>query len=213
MYINEMANDSAVMLEVKSKEGKELSLATQVIGGYEAGEYKMVLVEALRHNGHLLKFEAVTCYAYITNAEDNKVYKFKLQGVIKREQEGQVYHCLISNENVSEENRRGAKRFGVGAKGTIQILGTTTTSRGYVHDISATGISFLVADSSLSVGDKVKISFEHEITGVQLGVAAQIVRSEERDRGTLFGCIVHKHDAKYTMLISYLMRQECKVRS
>ncbi len=213
MFINEVAEGSAVMLEVKTKDGKEMTLETQVIGVFEAGEYKMAFVEALRHEGRLLTFDSVTCYAYITNAEDNKIYKYKLKGIIKREKDGQVYHCLISNDDVAEENRRGAKRFGVSAKGTIQLLGNTSSLRGYVRDISATGISFLVADSKLDIGDKVSISFEHEITGAQIKVIAEIVRCVEQEKGTLFGCQVHKHDAKFTMLISYLMRQECKVRS
>lgn len=212
MYINEMANESAVSIDVKNKEGKEVTLETKIVGSYEAGGYRMVLVEALRHNGQLLIFNSVICQATVTNADDNKLYKYRLQAVVKREYEGNVYHCLISNEDAAEENRRGAKRFGVGDKANIQILGTTNVLKGYVHDISATGISFLVNDAKLVVGDKVAISFVHEITGAQVKVVAQIVRQEEREKGVKYGCLVQKHDAKYNMLIAYLMRQECKVK-
>uniref|UniRef100_UPI004056C962 PilZ domain-containing protein n=1 Tax=Acetatifactor sp. TaxID=1872090 RepID=UPI004056C962 len=212
MYINEMAVGSEVLLEVKNKEGKEVTLTTQIVSAYEAGGYKMVLVEALRHNGHLLVFSAVTCTAMVTNAEDGRLYVYKLQGVLKRENEGTIYHCLIANEDVAEENRRGAKRFGVGEKASIQILGTTNVLRGHVHDISATGISFLVNDAHLNMGDKVAISFTHEITGATVKVVAEVVRQQEHEKGVKFGCVVQKHDAKYNMLISYLMRQECKVK-
>lgn len=212
MFINEMAVGSFVSIDVKNKEGKEVTLETHIVDGFEAGDYRMVLVEALRHNGQLLVFNSVICLATVTNADDGKLYKYKLQGVVKREQDGNMYHCLISSDDATEENRRGAKRFGVGDKANIQILGTTNTLKGYVHDISATGISFLLNDANLVEGDKVAVSFTHEITGAQVKVIAQVVRLEERDKGVKYGCMVQKHDAKYNMLISYLMRQECKVR-
>ena len=212
MYINEMAIGSAVSVNAKNKDGKEVNLDTTIIGAYDGGQYKMVLVEALRHNGQILVFESVACQAFITNADDNKIYKFRLPAIAKREQDGKLYHCLISSDNASEENRRGAKRYGLSAKGTLQILGTASNVKGYVRDVSATGISFLASDANLSIGDKVSISFKHEMTGAQLKVVAQIVRMQEQDKGTLYGCLIHKHDAKYTLMISYLMRQECKVR-
>lgn len=212
MFIHEMAEGSIVQVEVKNKEGKELTLATEVVGSYDGGEYKMVLVEALRHNGQILVFNSVTCQAYINNAADNQIYIYKLQAVLKKEQDGKVYHCLICSDDVAAENRRTAKRFGVSAKGTIQALGGTTKLKGYVRDLSATGVSFIVSASSLNIGDKVSISFVHELSGVQIKIVAQIVRREEEEKGTFFGCVVHKHDAKYTQLIAYLMRQECKVR-
>ncbi len=212
MYINEMASGSTVSIEVKNKEGKEVTLETLAVSGYDAGGYKMLLVEALRHNGQLLVFNSVTCEALVTNADDNKLYKYRLQAVVKREHEDNVYHCLISNENAAEENRRGAKRFGVGEKANIQIMGTTSALKGYVHDISATGIALLLSDAKLVVGDKVTISFTHEITGIQVRVAAEIIRQEELEKGIRYGCIVHKHDAKYSTLLAYLMRQECRVR-
>lgn len=213
MFINEMAGESLVALEVKNKEGKEVILETQVVSSFEAGDYKMVLVEALRHNGQILAFNSVMCTAYITNAEDGKMYKYRLQGIAKREQEGITYHCLISNEDAAEENRRGAKRFKLGAKANIQLLGGGSgTLRAMLNDMSATGISFRMAEAKLMIGDMVSVSFEHDITGAQLKVVAQIVRTQELEKGVLFGCVVKKHDAKYNMLISYLMRQECKVR-
>lgn len=213
MFINEMASGSMVALEVKNKEGKEVVLETQVVSSFEAGDYKMVLVDALRHNGQILSFNSVMCTAYITNTEDGKMYKYKLQGIVKREQNGETYHCMISGEDAAEENRRGAKRFPVGAKGTVQVLGGGSGGlRAVVHDMSATGISFRMSEAKLLVGDMVSISFEHEVTGAQLKVVAQIVRTQELEKGVLFGCVVKKHDAKYNMLISYLMRQECKVR-
>lgn len=212
MYINEMANGSTVSINVKNKEGKEVTLETQMVGPYEAGDYKMALVEALRYDGQLLVFETVACYATVTNADDQKLYKYKLRAIVKREFEGKVYHCLISNEDATEENRRGAKRFGVGEKADIQLLGTMNVLKGYVHDVSATGISFLVGDGKLDVGDKVAISFVHEITGAQVKVVAQIVRLENKEKGVKCGCVIQKHDAKYNMLIAYLMRQECKVK-
>lgn len=212
MFINEMANGSEVSLDVKNKEGKEITLTTKIVGSYDAGDYKMSLVEALRHDGQLLVFDSVICTAYIVNADDGKLYKYRLQAVAKREYEGTVYHCLICSDNVSEENRRSAKRFGLGARGSLQVVGGTTGMRGYVHDISATGISFLVPKGSVVIGETVKINFTHDITGFNIGVVAQVVRTEEKDKGTLYGCVVHKHDAKYTQLIAYLMRQECKVR-
>lgn len=212
MFINEMASGSLVSIGVRNKEGKEVVLDTQIVGAYEAGDYKMVLVDALRHNGQLLVFNSVICEALVSNADDNRLYRFKLQGIVKRESEGTIYHCLISSDNATEENRRGAKRFGVGEKATIQLLGAGNTLRGHVLDISATGVAFSVSGSELAVGDKVGISFMHEITGIQIKVTAQIVRQEERDKGMKYGCALHKHDSKYNMLLAYLMRQECKVR-
>lgn len=212
MYINEIASGSEVSIEVKNKEGKELTLSAQIVGAYENAGLKMVLVEALRHEGQILVFNSVSCQAAITNADDSKVYRYKLQAVLKRELEGKVYHCLISNEDVAEENRRAAKRFGVSAKANIQVMGTTNVLKGYVRDISATGIAVLVGESKIEVGDKIAVSFEHEVTGAQLRVVAQIVRKAEQDKGILYGCLVQKHDAKYTMLLAYLMRQECKTR-
>lgn len=212
MFINQMAEGSAVQIEAKNKDGKEVNLNTEVAGVYEAGEYKMVLVDALRHNGQILVFNSVSCQAYITNADDNKIYKFKLQAILKKEQDGKIYHCLISNEDATEENRRTAKRFGLSAKGTMQLLGSTSQIKGYVRDLSATGISFLASVSGLKIGDKVSIGFVHEISGLNVKVVAQIVRTQEQEKGTLFGCVLNKHDAKYTQVISYLMRQECKVK-
>lgn len=212
MYINEMPNGSAVLLEVKNKEGKEVSLHTVVTGAFDGGDYKMVLVEALKHNGQLLVFNSVICHAEITNIEDGRAYKYKLQAVVKREYDGNVYHCLISSEDVSEENRRGAKRFGVGERSDIQVLGSNSILKGYVHDISATGISILAAETQIAIGDKIAVAFDHAITGAHIKVVAQVIRIAEHDKGTLFGCRVIKHDAKYTLLISYLMRQECKVK-
>lgn len=212
MYINEMPNGSAVLLDVKNREGKELSLHTTVTGAFDGGDYKMVLVEALRHDGQLLSFNSVICYATITNLDDGRAYKYKLQTVVKREYDGNVYHCLISGEDASEENRRGAKRFGLSEKADIQVLGGTTVLKGYVHDISATGISVLAPETKIAIGDKIAVAFDHEITGAHLKVVAQVIRSADHDKGTLFGCQILKHDAKYTLLISYLMRQECKVK-
>lgn len=212
MFINEIAAGSIVELLVKNKEGREVRLSSEAFMALEEGEHRMLLVEAFTHNGQLLVFSSVMCQAIITNADDNKIYKFRLRAVLKKEHEGKIYHCLVSNEEVTEENRRTAKRFGISAKGTIQILGNTSTIKGYVRDISATGISFLVAASSLQIGDKVSVSFVHELSGAKVKVVAQIVRSVDEEKGTLFGCVVHKHDAKYTQVIAYLMRQECKVR-
>lgn len=212
MFIDEIASESVVELLVKNKEGREITLTSSVVMALDEGEHKMVLVEPFMHNGQLLVFSSVMCQASITNAEDNKIYVFRLRAVLKKEHEGKIYHCLVSNEEVSEENRRSAKRFGLSAKGSVQLLGNTATIKGYVRDISATGISFLVAASSLQIGDKVTVSFVHDLSGAKVKVVAQIVRSVEEEKGTLFGCVVHKHDAKYTQVISYLMRQECKVR-
>jgi len=212
MYINEMAIESEVSIDVKNKEGKEMTFNTRAVGNFDAGNYKMLFVEAIRHNGHLLSFESVACTAYIANAEDGRLYKFKLQGIAKREHEGQTCHCLISCEDAAEENRRNAKRFGLSARGTLQVVGGGSGMRGFVHDVSATGISFLMGSGSVSHGDTVKIGFTHDITGFNISVVAQVVRIEERDKGMLYGCQIHKHDAKYTQLVSYLMRQECKVK-
>lgn len=212
MFINEVASESTVELLVKNKEGREINLTSVVVVALDQGEHKMVLVEPFTHNGQMLVFTSVMCQASITNAEDGKIYKFRLRAVLKKEHEGKIYHCLVSNEEVSEENRRTAKRFGISAKGTVQLLGNTSSIKGYVRDISATGISFLVAASSLQIGDKVSVSFVHELSGAKVKVVAQIVRTVEEEKGTLFGCVIHKHDAKYTQVISYLMRQECKVR-
>lgn len=213
MFINEVASESVVELLVKNKEGREIVLTSVVVMPLSEGEHRMILVEPFMHEGHLLVFNSVMCQASITNADDNKIYKFRLRAVAKKEHEGKIYHCLVSNEEVNEENRRTAKRFGLSAKGSIQLLGNTATMKGYVRDISATGISFLLAASSLQIGDKVSVDFVHELSGARVKVVAQIVRSVEEEKGTLFGCVVHKHDAKYTQVISYLMRQECKVRN
>ncbi len=212
MYINEMAEGSFVSIDVKNKEGKEVTLESVIVSGFEAGSYRMVLVEALRHNGQLLVFNSVICQAMVTNAEDGKLYKFKLQGVVKREQDGNVYHCLISADDAAEENRRSAKRFGVSERANIQLIGATTAMKGYVQDMSATGIGVMMVDAKLGVGDKIMISFTHEITGMAVKVMAEVVRQQDLEKGVKFGCIVHKHDAKYNMLLSYLMRQECRVR-
>lgn len=212
MYINEMPNGSAVLLDVRNREGKELSLHTTVTGSFDGGDYKMVLVEALKHDGKLLTFNSVICYATITNLDDGRAYKYKLQAIVKREYDENVYHCLISGEDASEENRRGAKRFGLSEKADIQVLGGTTVLKGYVHDISATGISVLASETKIAIGDKIAVAFDHEITGAHLKVVSQVIRSAEHDKGTLFGCQILKHDAKYTLLISYLMRQECKAK-
>lgn len=213
MFINEIANESVVELFVKNKEGREIILTSIVVLPMDEAGQRMVLVEPFMHEGHLLVFNSVMCQASITNAEDNRIYKFRLRAVAKKEHEGKVYHCLVSNEEVSEENRRTAKRFGLSSRGNIQLLGNTMAIKGYVRDISATGLSFLVASSSLQIGDKVSVDFVHELSGAKVKVVAQIVRCVEEEKGTLFGCVVHKHDAKYTQVISYLMRQECKVRT
>jgi len=212
MFINEMANGSEVSIDVKNKEGKEITLNTRIVGNYDAGDYKMALVEALRHDGQLLVFDSVICTAYISNADDGKLYKYRLQAVAKREYEGTVYHCLICSDNVTEENRRSAKRFGLSARGMLMVVGGTNGMRGYVHDVSATGVSFLVGTGSVMIGDMVKIGFTHDITGFNINIVAQVVRSEQKEKGNLYGCVIHKHDAKYTQLISYLMRQECKLK-
>lgn len=212
MFINEIASESVVELQVKNKEGKEINLVTTVVMPMEAIENRMILVEPFRHNDQLLTFSSVMCVASITNAADNKVYKFRLRAVLKTEHEGKIYHCLVSNEEVNEENRRSAKRFGVSAKGTLQLLGNTSIIKGYVRDISATGIAFFVTGTNLNIGDKVSVAFSHDMTGAKVKVIAQIVRIVEEEKGVLFGCVVHKHDAKYTQVISYLMRQECKTR-
>lgn len=212
MFINEIAMESEVSIDVKNKEGREMTFNTKVVGSFDAGVYKMLFVEALRHNGQLLSFDSVICTAYIVNAEDSRLYKFRLQGIAKREHEGATCHCLISSEEVTEENRRTAKRFGLSARGTLQVVGSTSAMRGFVHDVSATGISFLMGTGNVAIGDTVKIGFTHDITGFNISVVGQVVRSEERDKGILYGCLIHKHDAKYTQLVSYLMRQECKVK-
>jgi len=212
MFINEIASESVVELQVKNKEGKEINLVSTVVLPMEGSQNRMVLVEPFRHNDQLLTFSSVMCVASITNAADNKVYKFRLRAVLKTEHEGKIYHCLVSNEEVNEENRRSAKRFGISAKGVMQILGSTSTIKGYVRDVSATGIAFYVTACSLAVGDKVSISFTHDMSGAKVKVIAQVVRVVEEEKGVLFGCVVHKHDAKYTQVISYLMRQECKIR-
>ncbi len=212
MFINEIASESVVELQVKNKEGKEINLVSTVVLPMQGIENRMVLVEPFKHNDQLLTFSSVMCVASITNAEDNKIYKFRLRAVLKTEHEGKVYHCLVSNEEVNEENRRSAKRFGISAKGSIQLLGNTSTIKGYVRDISATGISFFVTAASLNIGDKISVAFAHDMTGAKVKVIAQIVRTVEEEKGVLFGCVVHKHDAKYTQVISYLMRQECRTR-
>jgi len=212
MFINEIASESVVELQVKNKEGKEINLMTTVVMPMEGIENRMVLVEPFKHNDQLLTFSSVMCVASITNSEDNKIYKFRLRAVLKTEHEGKVYHCLVSNEEVKEENRRSSKRFGLSAKGVMQVLGSTSTIKGYVRDVSATGIAFFVTASSLGVGDKVSVSFTHDMSGAKVKVVAQIVRIVEEEKGVLFGCVVHKHDAKYTQVISYLMRQECRTR-
>lgn len=212
MFINEVASESAVELLVKNKEGREISLTSVVVAALDGDEHRMVLVEPFMHNGQVITFSSVMCQASITNAEDNKIYKFRLRAILKKEHEGKLYHCLVSNEEVDEENRRSAKRFGISAKGTVQLLGNTSTIKGYVRDISATGISVLISGSNLRIGDKITVSFIHDMSGVKVKVDAQVVRCIQEEKGTLFGCVVHKHDAKYTQVISYLMRQECKVR-
>jgi len=212
MFINEIASESVVELQVRNKEGKEIVLHSTVVMPIEGIDNRMVLVEPFRHNDQILTFSSVLCIATITNSEDNKIYRFKLRGVLKTERENEVYHCLVCNEEVSEENRRNAKRFGVSARGDIQLLGTNTTIKGYVRDVSATGIAFFVNACNLCVGDKVSVAFSHDMTGARVKVIAQIVRIVEEEKGVLFGCVVHKHDAKFTQVVSYLMRQECKIR-
>jgi len=213
MFINEIASESIVEMQVKNKEGKEIVLFSTVVMPVEGIDNRMVLVQPFKHNDQLLTFSSVMCVATITNSEDNKIYKFKLRAVLKMEHEDNIYHCLISNEEVSEENRRNAKRFGISARGDIQVLGNTSSIKGYVRDLSATGIAFFVNTCNLSIGDKVTIAFTHDMTGARVKVIAQIVRIVEEEKGVLFGCVIHKHDAKYTQVISYLMRQECKIRS
>ena len=84
MFINEIASESVVELQVKNKEGKEINLVSTVVVPMEGIENRMVLVEAFRHNDQLLTFSSVMCVASITNSADNKVYKFRLRAVLKR---------------------------------------------------------------------------------------------------------------------------------
>lgn len=212
MFINEMASESIVELQVRNKEGKEINFVSMVVLPIEGIDNRMVLVEPFRHNDQLLNFSQVACVATITNTEDHKVYKFKLRGILKTEHEGNLYHCMVCNDDVKEENRRSSKRFGLSCRGDIQLLGNTSTIRGYVRDVSATGIAFFVTASSLAIGDKVSIAFSHDMTGAKVKVVAQIVRIVEEEKGILYGCLIHKHDVKYTQVVSYLMRQECRTR-
>lgn len=212
MFINEIASESIVELQVKNKEGKEINFISTVVLPIEGVDNRMLLVEPFRYNDQLLSFSSVMCTATITNSEDNKVYKFRLRGVLKMEHEGKLYHCMVSNEEVKEENRRSSKRFGLSTRGDIQLLGNTSIVKGYVRDVSATGIAFFVTACSLAIGDKVSIAFTHDMTGAKVKVIAQIVRIVEEEKGILFGCVIHKHDAKYTQVVSYLMRQECRTR-
>jgi len=212
MFINEIASESVVELQVKNKEGKEINLTSTVVLPMEGVENRMILVEPFKYNDQLLTFSSVMCVASISNSADGKIYKFRLRAVLKTEHEGKIYHCLVSNEEVKEENRRSSKRFGLSAKGVIQLVGNTSVIKGYVRDVSATGIAFFANACSLAIGDKVSVSFTHDMTGAKVKVVAQVVRIVEEEKGILFGCLVHKHDAKYTQVISYLMRQECRTR-
>lgn len=159
------------------------------------------LADVIEKNGKYVGFhtESSASSIIVSSVVDQKPYQWKDARIITAVFKKQVYHLIMSNQDVRECNRRGSFRQWVGSQGTLKI-GLAPGSRDVlVKDLSTSGIGLIVDPlpdrSTPKIGDVVLINFTDNIGGsgssreFSFNLKATVCRTAEETRGrTILGC-------------------------
>ena len=179
MLLHELVPESEATLTCKVGKDKRC-FKTKVVGPYK--EEKSLLVEPIRYNGFVVNFN-INNIVLETQVDKNKAMVFrvdKIQNVIVK---GQTYHLLISEEDASAINRRDYVRVPLGVECTLRYGLKRTEVNCYVHDISATGISFNIKEQvDIKRGDEISCSFVYGENRTLFKIFATVVRTQENEK-------------------------------
>ena len=158
MFIRELEPNSEVQITCVVNTEKA-SLPTTVIGPYK--QENAVVIEALRHNGTLIKFD-VGDISLEATTDKNTAVVFPISKIKPISVKGRAFHLIYSDVDAKPVNRRGAVRVPVGVKCTLKYGPKRLPVECYVKDLSYTGVSFTIKENrEVNIGDEINAVFTY----------------------------------------------------
>lgn len=213
MYINDISIGSGIKLEVVINDTR-LEFETNVIkkDNTVSGGHICRCEPVRSEDGKPISFGKHTVIAAVTNTGDGREYIYHTDRVTYNKDHSEM--LLYSNENVAPVNHRRAYRVPCDYDSELQIGRGKT--KGQVHDISFTGISFVFLSSSFKdavINSPISASLYDE-NGTAYKVTGRIVRMvKDYSFGkTLIGVQFDAPSNAIIALIASLQRKELRVR-
>lgn len=210
MYINEIERNSVITINA-GVEGsdKTLTFITKAIEPYGEITDHAILAQAIRYNNRLLNFN--NCIATAEVLAQNRPHKFEVESIENIQVDGEVCCLIKSATDAKPINRRGAFRYQMIGDAVIKISTNAKPYQCFTHDLSATGISFLV-EEPIVVDENMEILAVFESNGLRCNVRSYVKRTEydEEKNMTLIGCEIDGNTQLIEQLVAVLMRKQAK---
>lgn len=224
MIIDQVPEDSCIEINITSAD-KKLTLTTvarhpknkldeQLVKDF-LKKYKFpagIMADPIEHSGKYVGFhldeDSETHIAVFSVVED-RPYQWTNVKIITAQFKRKIYHLIMSNQDVSESNRRGSFRQWVGCYGTLKVGLESGSHNVLVKDVSTSGIGLIVDNDPNQpppvVGDIIHVNFTDTIgrgtprpKDFDFTLKATVCRTafEPVKNRTILGCRFAKSDEK-----------------
>lgn len=212
MYINEIERNSVITVSV-GVEGsdKTLTLITKAINEYDTETGHALLTTSIRYKEKLLNYR--NCILTAEVMANDRPHIFDVSTIQNIQIDGANFCVLYSETDAKPINRRNACRYQMIGDAVIKLSTNAVPYQCLTHDLSATGISFIV-DEPINVDENVEILAVFESQGLRCNVRSVVKRTEfdEENNHTLIGCEIEGNTKLIEQLVAMLMRKEAQLR-
>ena len=198
MKISEIKPDYEISINVRSGSNKGNFVTTPA---YAEEDY--LYVEPFYYDRFMLSFEGdlkIDMTAYVPG---ELPYYWRAVQISKVEVKGKTYHKITSKLEGVRVNRRSSLRLPVGTRGIAVLQKGGVEHRVEIHNISATGISFIAKEGEareFKREARVRVMYTDRDTGYNVDVFCRIVRVSIYNTHIVYGCSftrVYMEIAKY----------------
>lgn len=195
-------------MTVKNKTGASAVFATTAIEGTRASQKHVLLISSIKRDGKLVNFDGFSVTATVNLRGDSRSCSYIVSGISVIKKNGQTYHALFSNDNVSPKDRRDSLRVPLDEPANIKI-GDRAPLTVRTKDISISGIAFLIPGSvTVKEEEPIEATFPCSAMGSTYQIAATVARMEKQPDGRmLIGCRLSSFNKSIVALVTFLARK------
>lgn len=200
MQLDEVSLDSKITINVR-KDGKGATFFAKP--EFFAGG--SMYIAPIMHGAKLLNFNIPDLKIEVVATKENQLpARFKNIKIEPERVNGRTYHCVSTKTAGAKSNRRNAIRVLVGEAGKVSEDLGGPTKEVFIKDISVSGISFVIDPKKheYRVGEKVKVHYVDPIHFYTVDVDARVVRTEDSDKGRMYGCAFTRNYPQITRYVA-----------
>ncbi|MCR5278940.1 MAG: PilZ domain-containing protein [Lachnospiraceae bacterium] len=198
MKLREIRPDFEISINVKSGNSRGNFVTTPAFS-----EDDNLYVHPFMHERYMIAFDGDLKIDMTAYTPGELPYYWRAVSISKAERRGRIYHVISSKIDGAKVNRRSAVRLPVGTKGVVTLQKGGLEHRVEIHNISATGISFIAREGDapeFKRESRVRAMYTDVETGYNVDVFCRIVRVSKYNNKMVYGCSftrVYMEIAKY----------------